>query len=401
MKAHDPFKSPAEMKYPVLFWMRKNLFSSLGNSLLTAVFLLLIFLLVRDGIIPLFSWDWTVITVNLQLILVGGYPSDQFWRLWFCIGYIAFFAGLSFSIGRRRPRPIMYGVAAVLLILSCLNFRPLNRAGMAASALVLFAAFFVSRFISRRRKIAAAAGGWVLFLPLAFCMIRGFGGFIPVVKTSSWGGLLLSLLISLTCIASALPLGLFLALGRRSRLPAVKSLCIFFIEIVRGVPLVTILFVGYLILPMALPQQLAPSVFIRALAGIVMFHSAYMAEAFRGGLQGISRTQYEAAASLNLPPSKTMALVILPQVFKRMIPVLVNSFTSALKDTSLINIIGMLDMIGIGSSIVSNPKFITGSPQILFFEGVIYFILCFSISKSSSSLEKKLGVATGVIGNIK
>lgn len=401
MKAHDPFKSPAEMKYPVLFWMRKNLFSSLGNSLLTAVFLLLIFLLVRDGIIPLFSWDWTVITVNLQLILVGGYPSDQFWRLWFCIGYIAFFAGLSFSIGRRRPRPIMYGVAAVLLILSCLNFRPLNRAGMAVSALVLFVAFFVSRFISRRRKIAAVAGGWVLFLPLAFCMIRGFGGFIPVVKTSSWGGLLLSLLISLTCIASALPLGLFLALGRRSRLPAVKSLCIFFIEIVRGVPLVTILFVGYLILPMALPQQLAPSVFIRALAGIVMFHSAYMAEAFRGGLQGISRTQYEAAASLNLPPSKTMALVILPQVFKRMIPVLVNSFTSALKDTSLINIIGMLDMIGIGSSIVSNPKFITGSPQILFFEGVIYFILCFSISKSSSSLEKKLGVATGVIGNIK
>jgi general L-amino acid transport system permease protein len=389
------------MKSPLLFWLKKNLFSSPGNSFLTVVFLFLVFLLVRDGIIPLFSWDWTVITVNLQLILVGGYPSDQLWRLWLGIAYIAFFAGLSFGMARRTPHPVMYGVAGFLVILACFKFKPVNRGGMIGAALALFPGFFVSRFLSPGRRTIAVIGGWVLFLPLAFCLVRGFGGFMPVVKTGSWGGLLLSLLISLTCIALALPLGLFLALGRRSGLPVVKSLCIFFIEVVRGVPLVTILFVGYLILPMALPQQLSPSVFVRALAGIVMFHSAYMAEAFRGGLQGISRTQYEAAASLNLPPSKTMALVILPQVFKRMIPVLVNSFTSALKDTSLISIIGMLDMIGIGSSIVSNPKFITGSPQILFFQGVIYFILCFSISKSSSSLEKKLGVATGIIGTIK
>jgi general L-amino acid transport system permease protein len=401
MKGRDPFKSPAEMKNPLLFWVRKNLFSSAGNSFLTVVFLLLIFFLVRDGIIPLFFWDWTVITVNLQLILTGGYPPDQIWRLWCCIAYAAFFAGLSFSILSRTPHPVMYTLAAGLLILACFKFRPVNRGGLISAAIALFLPFFVFRPISARRRIITVVMGWVLFLPLVFCVVRGFGGFMPVVKTSSWGGLLLSLLISLTCIVSALPLGLLLALGRRSRLPAVKSICIFFIEVVRGVPLVTILFVGYLILPMALPPQLAPSVFVRALAGIVIFHSAYMAEAFRGGLQGISRTQYEAAASLNLSPVKTMVLVVLPQVFKRMIPVLVNSFTSALKDTSLISIIGMLDMIGIGSSIVSNPKFITGSPQILFFEGVIYFILCFSISKSSSSLEKKLGITGGIISNIK
>jgi general L-amino acid transport system permease protein len=401
MKGRDPFKSPAEMKYPLLFWIRKNLFSSVGNSLLTIGFLPLIFLLIRDGIFPLFLWDWTVITVNLRLILVGGYPADQLWRLWVCIAYIAFFAGFSFGIARGTPHPVMYGIGAVLVISACLRFSPVNRGGMLAAALVLFLSFGLSRCIPRRRRIAAAAGGWILFLPLTFCIVRGFGGFMPVVKTGSWGGLLLSLLISLTCIVSALPLGLLLALGRRSKLPVVKGICLFFIEVVRGVPLVTILFVGYLILPMALPPQLAPSVFVRALAGIVMFHSAYVAEAFRGGLQGISRTQYEAAASLNLSPAKTMILVILPQVFKRMIPVLVNSFTSALKDTSLISIIGMLDMIGIGSSIVSNPRFITGSPQILFFEGVIYFILCFCISKSSSTLEKKLGVTTNIIGNIK
>jgi general L-amino acid transport system permease protein len=401
MKTQDPFKSPAEMKYPLLFWLRKNLFSSAGNSFLTVIFLLIAFFVIRDGFIPLFSWDWTVITANLQLILVGGYPSSQLWRLWFCIGYIAVFAGLSFGISRGRPPSVMYFAALALIALACVRFKPVNRAGMAAAALLLPASFLGSRLISRRALIIAVCSGWILLLPLAFSLVRGFGGFMPVVKTGSWGGLLLSLLISLTCIASALPLGLFLALGRRSALPMVKSLCILFIEVIRGVPLVTILFVGYLIFPMALPHRLAPSVFVRALAGIVMFHSAYLAEAFRGGLQGISRTQYEAAASLNLSPSRAMVLVILPQVFKRMIPVLVNSFTSALKDTSLISIIGMLDMIGIGSSIVSNPRYIMGSPQILFFEGAIYFILCFSISKSSTVLEKKLGVTTGIIGDIK
>jgi general L-amino acid transport system permease protein len=401
MKKRNSFTSPAGIKYPLLFWIRRNLFSSAGNSLLTFLFLPLAFVIIRDGIIPLFSWDWTVITANLRLILVGGYPSAQTWRLWFCIAYVAVFSGFSFGVSRKRPPGLMYLVALALAVLACLKFDPVNRVGMIAAALLLFASFFVSRLIERRKLIIVLAAGWLLLLPLAFCMVRGFGGFMPEVKTGYWGGLLLSLLISLTCIVSALPLGLLLALGRRSRMPMIKGICVFFIEVVRGVPLVTILFVGYLIFPMALPPRLAPSVFVRALAGIVMFHSAYLAEAFRGGLQGISRTQYEAAASLNLSPVKTMILIILPQVFKRMIPVLVNSFTSALKDTSLISIIGMLDMIGIGSSIVSNPKYMMGSPQILFFEGAIYFILCFSISKSSTVMEKKLGVTTGIIGDLK
>jgi general L-amino acid transport system permease protein len=174
--------------------------------------------------------------------------------------------------------------------------------------------------------------------------------------------------------------------------------CLLFIEIIRGVPLVTILFVGYLIFPMALPRSLSPSVFVRALAGIVMFHSAYLAEDFRGGLQGISRTQYEAAHSLNLNGIQTMVFVILPQVFKRMIPILVNRFTNALKDTSLVSIIGMLDLIGVSTSIVSNPKYLNGSAQVLIFEGLIYFVLCFSISRASRRIEAKLGVSTTIGG---
>jgi general L-amino acid transport system permease protein len=351
--SQNPFRSPAEIRHPVLFWVHKNLFSSVLNTTLTLVFTYLGGLLLFKGIIPLFRWDWSVIQDNVTLIMLGSYPAPQRWRIGVCLLY-ALALGLA-------TRPLL-----------------------------------------RRHKVAAVALGWVLLLPFAFIMVRGFGGPetspFAIVKTNHWGGLLLSVLISLTCIELSLPLGLFLALGRRSRLPVIKGICVFFIEVVRGVPLVTILFVGYLIFPMALPRGVSPSVFVRALAGIVMFHSAYMAEAFRGGLQGISRTQYEAAHSLNLGSAQTMTFVILPQVLKRMIPVLVNSFTSALKDTSLISIIGMLDLIGISTSIVSNPKYLGGSAQVLIFEGLIYFVLCFSISKSSRSIEKKLGVTTTIAG---
>jgi general L-amino acid transport system permease protein len=325
------------------------------------------------------------------------------WRIWFCQGYVAIFAGFSFGLSRRTPPSVMNIIGGAAIALSLIPFRPVSRIGLLLTVALLFIGFYLTvlfpKIFHKQRKVLIVIAGWGLLLPISFIMVRGFGGPMPIVKANHWGGLLLSLLISLTCIFLSMPLGLFLALGRRSKLRIIKAICIFFIEVIRGVPLVTILFVGYLILPMALPQGLSPSVFARALTGMVMFHSAYMAEAFRGGFQGISRTQYEAASSLNLSPAKTMIFVILPQVLKRLIPVLVNQFTSTLKDTSLISIIGMLDLIGISTSIVSNPKYLTGSAQVLLFEGLIYFVLCFSISKSSMSLEKKLGVSSKIPGN--
>ena len=393
---HDPFKTPKELEHPLLYWVHKNLFSSLLNTALTLLSLTVLYLILAKAIIPLFSWDWTVISANLKLILTGSYPADQLWRVWACLWYAAVFFGLTFSMSNTRPPKVMYLILITLLLLSLLKFSASNRVSMVLTALLLFTFFFVGTRLSQQKRTIMVATGWILLLPLGFFVIRGVGGFLPVVKTNLWGGLLLSLLISLTSIFLSLPIGLLLALGRRSNMKVVKSICIFLIETIRGVPLITILFIGYLILPMALPQGWSPSVFIRALTGVVMFHSAYMAEALRGGLQGISRTQYEAATSLNIGPAKTMAFIILPQVLKRMIPVLVNSFTSALKDTSLISIIGMLDLIGISTSIVSNPKYLNGSAQVLFFEGALYFVLCFSISKASMVLEKKLGV-TGKI----
>jgi general L-amino acid transport system permease protein len=200
------------------------------------------------------------------------------------------------------------------------------------------------------------------------------------------------MIIALTAIMLSFPVGLLLALGRRSSMRFVSFFCTFIIEVIRGVPLITILFIGYLIVPLALPASMNPSVFSRAMIGIILFHAAYMAENFRGGLQGIPRTQYEAAASLNLSNFKTMVFIVLPQVLKRMIPVLVSAFTGILKDTSLISIIGLLDLIGISTAIGSNPRYMTDSTQVLIFMAGIYFILCYSISAASVRIEETLGV---------
>ncbi|AEV29668.1 amine acid ABC transporter, permease protein, 3-TM region, His/Glu/Gln/Arg/opine family [Sphaerochaeta pleomorpha str. Grapes] len=395
----DPFKTEIELKHPLLFWIHQNLFSSPLNVLLTFFSGYLLYTMATKVVIPLFGWDWSVVRANLKFILTGSYPVSQLWRPWVCLCYSALLAGLTFRISTKpesKGPASLYIVAFAFVLLSFGNFSTMAKTFLAIIPFLLVLSFFFSKWISQQKVVFIAIISWIVLLPFCFILIRGFGGILTYVKTSFWGGLLLSLLISLTCIFLSVPIGLLLALGRRSKMRVVQSICIFIIEVTRGVPLITILFIGYLILPMALPASMTPSVFIRALTGIVMFHSAYMAESFRGGLQGISRTQYEAATSLNLSPSKSMLLVILPQVLKRMIPVLVNEFTAALKDTSLVSIIGMLDIIGVSTSIVSNPKYLTGSSQVLFFEGAIYFLLCYSISKTSRVIENKLGIKSKV-----
>ncbi len=386
-------------------WIRANLFNSRLNATLTVLTAFVVYKLFMNGVIPMATMDWTVIRDNLKLILTGSYPAEQLWRIWIAALYVALFGGASFgaavagsdpSGSARMPRTMI-----VLLLAECLLFAsPISASSkvyVGVSVALSTLGFRGIRLLAPRARIAAVTVAWIAFLPVSFALVFGLTGpegFMPVVATNYWGGLLLTLMIALTSIALSFPIGLLLALGRRSSLGLVKLACTCFIEIVRGVPLITILFIAYLIVPLALPPSLNPSVFIRAMIGVIAFHSAYMAENFRGGLQGIPDTQYEAAASLGLGKGKTMALVILPQVMKRMIPVLVSSFTGTLKDTSLISIIGLLDMIGISSAIVSNPEYMTSSTQVLLFMAAIYFFLCYGISSASDALERKLGVTT-------
>ena len=276
--------------YRPILWIRANLFDSWLNAALTVSTLALLSRLVARGFIPLMAMDWSVIRDNLKLILTGSYPASQLWRVWAATFYVSFFGGASFSMaGARIPKAL-----AVIIAAQCLLFAaPLaiaTKACIGGCVALQLAGFLAMRRLGPGVRASVAAVSWTLFLPLSFILAYGLtgpDGWMPVVSTNYWGGLLLTLMIALTSIALSFPLGLLLALGRRSSLPLVKVLCTCFIEAVRGVPLITILFIGYLIIPLALPPALNPSVFIRAMIGVIAFHSAYMAENFRGGLQGI------------------------------------------------------------------------------------------------------------------
>jgi len=387
----------SKTKNSITFWLRKNLFSSWFNTLLTVAVLWCIAAVTSKAVLPMFSMDWSVIGYNLKLITTGSYPANQLWRVWICISYISLFGGSSFGYGYRKLPVVLILILIFQFLLLFLPFSFLSKAFLCANIVLTLLGFYLIRVFAKSTQTGIIIGAWLLLLPFTFIGIYGFtgpSGFMPKITTNYWGGLLLSMIISLTSILFSFPIGLLLAIGRRSNLKLIKAICTAFIEIVRGVPLITILFIGYLIIPLALPSSLNPSVFIRAMIGIIAFHSAYMAENFRGGFQGIPRTQYEAAISLNLSKPKTMILIILPQVLKRMIPVLVSSFTGTLKDTSLISIIGLLDLIGISSAIASNPKYMTSNSQVLLFMALIYFILCYSISGASNKIEKTLGITT-------
>jgi general L-amino acid transport system permease protein len=219
-------------------------------------------------------------------------------------------------------------------------------------------------------------------------------GLVPV-ETSQWGGLLVTLVVAITGIVASLPLGILLALGRRSKMPVVKLFSVIFIEVWRGVPLITVLFMASYMLPLFMPEGMTFDKLLRALVGTALFSAAYMAETVRGGLQAIPRGQYEAAHALGLPYWNTMNLIILPQALKIVIPGIVNSFISLFKDTTLVAIISIFDLLGIINAGFNDPKW--ASPQTAatgyFVAALIFWSFCFSMSRYSMFMERRL--ATG------
>ena len=233
----------------------------------------------------------------------------------------------------------------------------------------------------------------LIVFPIAAFFLLGGGVFgLPVVETASWGGLTLTLVISVTGIVASLPLGILLALGRRSDMPVVSTLSAIFIEVVRGVPLIVVLFMASVLFPLFLPPGMNFDKLLRALVGIALFSSAYMAEVVRGGLQAIPKGQYEAAKALGLSYWKMMVLIILPQALKIVIPGIVNSFISLFKDTTLVAIIGQFDLLGIVLLSFQDPKW--ASPQTpntgYFALAVIYWLFCFGMSRYSIYTERRL-----------
>ncbi|MBC8508618.1 MAG: amino acid ABC transporter permease, partial [Chloroflexi bacterium] len=235
-------------------------------------------------------------------------------------------------------------------------------------------------------------GGFILFVYpfIGYFLIHGGSFGLEIVETNKWGGLMLTLVLSAVGIVASLPIGIVLALGRRSEMPIVKSLSVVYIEFWRGVPLITVLFMSSVMLPLFLPEGTDFDKLLRAMIGIILFQSAYMAEVVRGGLQAIPKGQYEAAEALGLSYWKSMGLIILPQALKLVIPGIVNTFIALFKDTTLVLIIGLFDLLAIIQQANSDSSWLGFDTEGYIFAASVFWIFCFGMSRYSIALESKL-----------
>jgi general L-amino acid transport system permease protein len=348
------------MKPPVthvglIGWIRANLFNSALNSILTVVTLFVLWKIVP----PLVRWAfidsvwhttgkacrqvtgacWSVVWENIRFILFGFYPFDSQWR------------------------PLV-------------------------AMLILFGLLFYSQNRKHWKKILIYV--WILGLFFMGLLMKGglFG--LSPVESTKWSGLPLTLLLSVFGLTAAYPLGVVLALGRRSKLPTVRWLSIVYIEMIRGVPLISLLFMSAIIFPLFLPEGITINKILRAQIAIILFTAAYIAEVVRGGLQAMPRGQYEAAESMGLNYYQTMRLIILPQALKIVIPPTVSILISAFKDTSLVVIIALWDLLKTTQSVLANPEWMGFSPEAYIFVALLYFAGCFSMSGYSRKLEREL-----------
>jgi general L-amino acid transport system permease protein len=381
-------------------WVRKNLFSTWYNSLLTIAGATVVFF----ALVSVVTWgftqaDWRPITVAPLLYLVGQYPRPELWRAGLSLLMITFLLGMSWGVWKRYVRPFAVFLAILLAILAVFPLETPTitlpiRGVMLASSILIYLGYLIGRTKAVQGRYVATL--WlVALLLIPLVVLPGFSNstILPKVPTTVWGGLLITLLLSVGGIVLSFPFGVLLALGRRSSLPVVKWFSIFFIEVVRGVPLVTILFMFSIILALFLPTEARIDRVIRALMGIVFFSAAYTAENVRGGLQAIPPGQVEAAKALGLKNVHITSMIVLPQALRLVIPNIVGQFISLFKDTTLVYIVGINDLLGMGNAVLNlNPAFVRLQMEVYLFIAVIFWIFSYFMSYASLQLEKALGV---------
>ena len=353
---HPDMPAPMLTSGP-LYWMKKNLFSGWFNTLLTILGLYLLYVIVP----PLVNWMfldavfvaqdrnecralgdgacWAFINDRFKVFVFGFYPEPERWR------------------------PIL---AFLLLIVALIP--------------VLF-----DKVPNRKHALKFS----LIYPVIAYWLLLGGLGLAPV-GTDKFGGMLLNVVIGVTGITLSLPMGILLALGRQSDMPVVRMLCVAFIEFIRGVPLITILFVASTMLSYFLPPGTQFDLLLRVLIMVVLFSAAYIAEVIRGGLQAIPSGQYEAANSMGLKYWQSMRFIVLPQALKISIPGIVNTFIGLFKDSTLVLIIGLLDLLGIAKSALADSAWSALSNEVYIFVALFFFIFCFGMSRYSLYLERKL-----------
>ncbi|UCH26483.1 MAG: amino acid ABC transporter permease [Trueperaceae bacterium] len=398
-------RKPPRREVGLVGWLRKNLFSSISNTVLTVLASLFIFF----ALYSLLSWilfdaHWERVWVNLRLFAVFRYPEDQLWRplaaLALCLGLLGATTGLS---RRTTENPILRGVffsfslvAALLTVVALLFWESVRWSWLLVS-LSSVAGYIIG--MSRLRIGKLLPWLWAASFPIIALLLYGFmpgEGLMRVVPAKEWGGFLLTLVLT-TGVIPSFPIGVALALGRRSELPAIKYFCIAVIEIVRGAPLIMWLFVASLLLPLLLnvDANSLPSV-MRAYVAITLFSAAYMAENVRGGLQAVPRGQTEAAKALGLSGWQTTRLIVLPQALRAVIPAIVGQSIALFKDTSLVFIVGLTDFFTVANVVASQTEslLITGGIrlEVSLFIALVYWFVAFRMSVASRQLEQKLGV---------
>ncbi|NEO01675.1 MAG: amino acid ABC transporter permease [Moorea sp. SIO3I7] len=390
---------PPELQVNPITWIKKNLFSNWYNSLLTVSVLWFLFVTVKG----LITWatteaQWDVIKDNFRLFFVGTYPATENWRPWLILGIIVLLSGITWGVLARNVITLFSRNVLIALVIS-------------GAILVLFPVAIPYRLLLLGIVVLLVASAWGgqqvaktqpklgNWLPLAwfialliFLWLLGGGLGLKQVSTNQWGGLLLNVLAAVVSILICFPLGVLLALGRQSTLPVVRGFSILYIELIRGLPLIAILFIGQVIIPLFLPSGMRPDRVLRAIIGLTLFSAAYLAENVRGGLQSIPTGQIEAAKALGLNTPLSVGLIVLPQALKAVIPAIVGQFISLFQDTTLLFVVGLVELLGIGDSIFAQAKFETPYQEVYLFDGVLFWLFCYAMSTASRRLEKQLNV---------
>ncbi len=365
VKPFDPMPAPLASS-GAIGWMRQNLFSSATNILLTLICLLLIGWLLPPLIKFLIVdavWDgasradclvtpqrpevgacWAFVIERLGFFTYGFYPIEERWRV------DLFFALLAFGIGWMT-------------------------------------------WLDAPRRDLGAVYFFIIMPTVSYILLLGLPAIgLSNVSTAQWGGVLVTVVVAAVGIVASLPLGVLLALGRRSKMPVVRLACVIFIEFVRGVPLITVLFMASVMLPLFVPETWTPDKLLRALVGVALFSAAYMAEVVRAGLQAIPKGQYEAAMAVGLGYWQSMRLIILPQALKVTIPNIVNSYVALFKDTTLVFIVGIFDFLKTLEAARIDPNWATPvtSTTGYAFAALFYFVCCYAMSRYARYVEHRL-----------
>jgi len=376
-------------------WVLRNLFPTPFSGLLTVLTAAFVGYLGYRFLRWVFvTADWQVIRINLRVYMVGRFPIDQLGRVW-ASGYVVILlAGLSWGVSEMRlvwtPRKAaLRFVLAALFVGALVYLLDGTRIWLLMGSAVLVHAAGVTAGRRGGGRLRVPLGvGWALAFPAVILLLRGFGGVPPRL----WGGFLLNLLVAVVGIFLSFPIGVLLALGRRGSLPAIRVFCVGFIELIRGVPLVTLIIAGQFILPLMLPPGLTLVTIVRMMLIFTLFSAAYVAEIVRGGLQGVPSGQYEAARSLGLSAPRMMALIILPQALRSTIPAMISHFISLFKDTSLLAALAITELLQAGRQASAQLDFIGLQKEALLAAALIFWVVAFSMSRWSQRLERRLGV---------